>query len=241
MKSWLVIGDHSIRESINNRPKAAKCLYLRQDFTSNSDLKDLEKLAKAKKLNIKLLGDKKLNQLCQGHQGAILETQSLDAPNWQKIYEKSHSLVLALDGIEDPHNLGSILRTAWLMEVDAVLIPKDRSVKMTPTVLKIASGGAEHVPVEEVTNLGRSLEELKKESYWVSGLAEGGHDKLHQWQAEEKAVIVVGAEDQGIRKGTREKCDRIIEIWQVAGGSSYNAAVAAALTMSQYRSHWLKN
>ena len=239
MKNWLVVGDHSIRESITNRPKATKCLYLRQDFSANNDLKELEALAKSKKVNIKLLGDKKLNQLCNGHQGAVLETQALPAPDWNKIYQKSHSLVLALDGIEDPHNLGSILRTAWLMGVDAVVIPKDRSVKLTPTVLKIASGGAEHVPVDEVTNLGRSLEEFKKESYWVSGLAEGGRDKLHQWEPEEKAVIVVGAEDQGIRKGTRDKCDRIIEIWQVEGGSSYNAAIAAALSMSQYRNKWL--
>lgn len=235
MKNWQVIGHHSIRESLKKRPRAAATLYIREDYKKSEELLELYKLSEKAKVNIKQMGEKKLNQIQKGNQGAVLETKALDEPDWQKIYEKDSSLVLVLDGIEDPHNLGAILRTAWLMGVDAMIIPKDRSVKLTPTALKIASGGAEYVPLEVVTNLNRKLDELKENSYWVSGLAEGGTDQLHKWEPEDRTVLVVGAEDKGMRKSTREACDRIIEIWQVEGGSSYNASVASSLAMSRYR------
>lgn len=235
MKDWIVIGHHSIRESVEKRPKDVKNLWLAEAGLNNRELSELFGIAKKLRVPTKLVGDKKLNQLIKGHQGAVLETRALPPANWSQISTKAESLVLALDGIEDPHNLGAILRTAWLMEVDAILIPKDRSVKLTPTALKIASGGAEHVPLEVETNLNRKLSELKEAGYWVSGLAEGGRDRVDQWEPEEKVVIVVGAEGDGLRKSTRENCDRIMEIWQTPSGSSYNASVAAALAMSQYR------
>lgn len=235
MKNWQVIGHHSIRESLLLRAHEAQELLIRENYKASKDLSELVRIAEKNSVFIKTMGDKKLNQAQPGHQGAILLTKPVSAPDWDSIYAKDKSLVLVLDGIEDPHNLGAILRTSWLMGADALVIPKDRSVKLTATALKIASGGAEHVPIEVVTNLGRSLADLKENSYWVSGLAEGGSDTLYKWEAEEKAAIVVGAEDTGIRKSTREACDRIIEIWQVEGGSSYNASIAASLAMSQYR------
>ncbi len=185
-------------------------------------------LCKKKNIPVRLKGKKFFNQLAGGHQGVSVSMN--ESPQWQEsAAEKEESLVVFLDGIEDPHNLGSILRTSWLLNVDGIFIPKNRRVDLTPVVCKVASGGVEHVPVESC-HFPSQLEWFKEQGYWVYGLKEGGDVLLPKQNANSKAVLVVGSEGTGLRSSTEKFCDQFITIPQVESGSSYNASVAFAMS-----------
>ena len=140
-------------------------------------------------------------------------------------------LILVLDGVQDPHNLGACLRTAEAAGVAAVVIPKDRSVGLTPVVRKVAAGAAERVPVVAVTNLARSLERLKQLGYWISGLAGEGAEDLFEVDFTGPLVLVLGAEGEGLRRLTRETCDRLVRIPMRGNIESLNVSVAAAVCL----------
>jgi 23S rRNA (guanosine2251-2'-O)-methyltransferase len=145
--------------------------------------------------------------------------------------DASSKLVLALDEVEDPQNLGNILRTAWLQGVAGVLVPEMRSARLSPSVCRVACGGAEHVPLIRCENLPLALTDLKAAGFWIYGLAEEGQSLTWQVEVAERAVWVVGSESSGLRTTVRRACDDLVRIEQAASGSSYNAATAAALAL----------
>ena len=221
-----VVGIHSCREALLSHPQWVEEVAV-QD-SKDQDLAEFEELSKKKSLKFKFVGKKFLNNIAESHQGVAVALS--DRPRWDdKASQKQRSLVVFLDGITDPHNLGAILRTAWLLEVDGIFIPKERSVDLTPIACKVASGGAEHVPIDPV-HFGSQLDWFKKEGYWIFGLSEEGKGLLPQVNFPEKTVLIVGAEDKGLRASTAKFCDELIQIPQTAGGSSYNASVAFAIS-----------
>jgi 23S rRNA (guanosine2251-2'-O)-methyltransferase len=143
-------------------------------------------------------------------------------------------LVIALDQISDPQNLGAVLRSAAFFGADAVLLLKNRSAELTPKVARIAVGGAEFVDVFRVINLARSLDTLRGYGYWVYGLDERGERTIRETEFDPQSVLVVGAEGQGLRQRTRTKCDALV---QIPGGregvESLNAAVATAIALAE--------
>lgn len=141
------------------------------------------------------------------------------------------STVLILDGLEDPHNLGSILRTADASGVDGVIIPKRRSVALTQTVVKASTGAIEHVPVIRVTNLAQTIEELKDNGYWVVGTEAENATDYREMDAAMPLAIVIGSEGQGMSRLVKDKCDFYIKIPMVGHVNSLNASVAASLMM----------
>ncbi len=175
-----------------------------------------------------------------GHQGIALEIDSLEPVlDIDKIKDKK-SVLVALDEIEDPTNLGNLLRTSWLMGVDALLITQDRSVKLTPQVCKIASGGAEHVPVEIVHPLANTLEDYKKLGYWVYGLDANAEKNIYEVSFPDKVILVAGNEGKGLRKTTLNVCDEFVKIPQVTDVASLNVATSLAVTLSQVQRAFLK-
>lgn len=143
-------------------------------------------------------------------------------------------VVLALDQISDPQNLGTILRSAAFFGVDAALILKNRAAELTPLVARIAVGGAELVRVHRITNLARSLQILKGLGFWIYGLDERGEQTLAQTEFDERTVLVVGAEGEGLRQRTRRECDALVRIPGGRPGlESLNAGVAAAVAMAE--------
>ena len=142
-------------------------------------------------------------------------------------------LVIALDQISDPQNLGAMLRAAAFFGADAVLLLKNRSAELTPKVARIAVGGAEFVDVFRVTNLARSLDILREYGFWVYGLDERGEHTLRETEFDRQSVLVVGAEGQGLRQRTRTKCDALVRIpGGREGVESLNAAVATAIALA---------
>jgi 23S rRNA (guanosine2251-2'-O)-methyltransferase len=143
-------------------------------------------------------------------------------------------VVLALDQINDPQNLGTILRTAAFFGVDAVLLLRNRSADITPLVVRVAVGGAEFVKIFRVTNLARSLEKLKQLGFWIYGLDERGERTLAETKFDDKAVLVIGAEGQGLRQRTRQTCDALVRIpGGRRGVESLNAGVATAVALGE--------
>jgi 23S rRNA (guanosine2251-2'-O)-methyltransferase len=140
-------------------------------------------------------------------------------------------ILLVLDGVTDPHNLGACLRTAEAAGASAVIVPRDRSAGLTAVVQKSAAGAAERVPVVAVTNLVRALEKLKELGYWITGLAGEATESLYDVDLTGPLVLVMGAEGEGMRRLTRETCDRLVKIPMHGKAESLNVSVAAAVCL----------
>ena len=147
-------------------------------------------------------------------------------------HASAKSLVIALDGITDPHNFGAIIRSAAFMGVDAIIIPQDRSVSINPVVFKIASGGVSHSSIIQVTNLPQSLEGLKSAGYWIAGLSEHAEQSLQSLVPSEKLVVVIGNEETGLRPLVQKRCDYFLSLPAHGPIKSLNASVAASLALA---------
>lgn len=143
----------------------------------------------------------------------------------------SKQMFLALDGVQDPHNLGACLRTAEAAGVAAVIVPKDRAAGLTAVARKVAAGAAERVPVVAVTNLARTLERLKERGYWLTGLAGEASETLFEVDLSGPLVLVLGAEGEGMRRLTRETCDRLVRIPMLGKAESLNVSAATAVCL----------
>ena len=141
----------------------------------------------------------------------------------------SNDLILILDGILDPQNLGSIIRSAHCLGANGVVIPTDRAASVTPAVLKASAGSAEHLPISRVTNVSRTIDDLKNRGFWVFGAdAHGGKD-IGEHNFKVPAVLVMGSEDKGIRPLVKRKCDFLVTIPMAGKFDSFNVAVAAGI------------
>lgn len=238
-KGRFVAGIHACREVLRVRPHEVHAVYLKNDWQNVHDLKQISEICDHNDVAVETRKDSFFNQICATHQGVVMDV--LGRPKFsEKALGEDKSLVLILDEIEDPHNLGAILRTAWLMSAKAVFITDKRSATLTATAAKVACGGAEHVPVVVEKSLQVLLGMLKEKGYWVYGLAGEADAGLWDVEFSERTAIVVGAEDKGIRASTRNFCDQLISIPQAEAAASFNASVATAIAVSEVQRQWLK-
>lgn len=228
-----IAGHHAIREILNARPKSVRTAWLTQRWESSAELREFHKIMLANKTKIEIKSDSKLEEICRSHQGAILFADPLKEMEISFLNDFAIATVLVLDGLEDPHNLGAILRTSWLLGVKAILVPNDRAVGLTATVHKIACGGVEHVPVISCNQFAKPIEELKEMGFWVFGLSHKSKTTLYNWKAHEKVVWCIGAEDKGLRTTTEKLCDELVGIPQLSAAASFNASVATAIALSE--------
>jgi len=149
-------------------------------------------------------------------------------------------LVVLLDGVEDPHNLGAIVRTAHAAGAGAVVIPERRAASLTDVVAKAAAGALEHLPVARVTNLNRALEDLKKRGYWIYGLDERGTEDYDRVEYSTPTVLVLGGEGKGLHEQVRKHCDVLVRIPMAGKISSLNVSVAAGIVLFEWRKRRLK-
>ncbi len=147
----------------------------------------------------------------------------------------SAALVVALDGVEDPHNLGAIVRTAYAAGAGAVVIPERRAASVTDVVAKAAAGAIEHLPIVRVTNLNRALEDFKKRGYWIYGLDERGPAVYTEAEYASPAVLVLGGEGKGLHEQVRKHCDLLVRIPMAGQISSLNVSVAAGVFLFEWR------
>ena len=228
-----VIGVHACREALKARAsKELKSIYFKVGWDKSLILKALAKMAKRKKMDIKTLSEKKLNQIGLSHQGVCLFTSGFPHLNLESL--SANSVILILDRIQDPKNLGAIIRTSWLMGVDALFLSSRHSVPLNASVAKSACGGLEYVPIEIRENLPQCIKELKQKNFWFYALDFNSNNNLWKEKFEGRTAFVFGGEESGIRKGLKKVCDKSLSISQKQKEASYNVSVAAALTLGEY-------
>ncbi len=234
-----VYGIHAVESILSRRPENIIQLFL-LDGRKDKAFAKIEALAERAGIKIQNSGKKKLDDRVNGnHQGVIAEVKIADALMTESqlldlVAEKKNCLLLILDGITDPHNLGACIRTADAAGVDAIVLPKDRSASMNPTVRKVACGAAESVPIVRVTNLVRFLNEIKNEFVWILGTAGEASKDVFEVDFPAKTAIVMGAEGSGMRRLTRENCDDLIKIPMFGSVSSLNVSVATGISLFAY-------
>ena len=233
-REWrIVIGTHAIHEALRARAHQVKGLWVRQGWEASADLREIIELAEKSRIKPEIKSSASIERFGPSEQGAALFVQGAPVLNMESLKAADLSIVLILDGIEDPHNLGAILRTSWLTGVKGLFIPEDRAVGLTPTVHKVACGGVEHVPVEETTNFAGYAQQLKDQGYWIFGLSPRGKKSIFELQLPEKVVWAIGSEDKGLRVNTERLCDELVYIPQSSASASYNASVATAMALTE--------
>ncbi|TVQ40181.1 MAG: 23S rRNA (guanosine(2251)-2'-O)-methyltransferase RlmB [Wenzhouxiangella sp.] len=208
----------------------------------NARLDELAQRLAAVGVAVESADDRALDRLAEGvrHQGVIAEFQArqpLDDRGLVELLEASDDmpLLLVLDGVQDPHNLGACLRTAAAAGVVAVIAPKDRAAGLTPAARRAAAGAAELVPLAQVTNLARSLALLADHGIWRLGLVGEAGPSLYRANLEGPMALVMGSEERGLRRLTRERCDELAQIPMAGGIESLNVSVAAGIALFEAR------
>jgi 23S rRNA (guanosine2251-2'-O)-methyltransferase len=234
-----LVGFHAVTSRLRQKADTVSEVYLDAE-RNDGRAKDLRELAK--KLGVRLIpvDSKRLDGMAGGarHQGVVAQAQPLDVPQFiEDVLEglDEPPLLLILDGVQDPHNLGACLRAADGAGAHAVIAPKDRSVGLTTAAIKVASGAAESVPYIVVTNLARTLRDLKDRGIWLVGTDDAAPQSLYKAKLEGAIGIVLGAEGEGLRRLTKETCDLLVSIPMRGTVESLNVSVASGICLYEAR------
>jgi 23S rRNA (guanosine2251-2'-O)-methyltransferase len=232
----IVFGLHAVRAVLQQHPERVSLLIV-QKGRDDGRLAEITALAQAANVKIASRDAQELDRLAAGerHQGVCVQMRSvgvLGEGALDELLEKAQSpLLLVLDGVQDPHNLGACLRTADATGVAAVIVPRDRAAGMSPTVRKVASGAAETVPLIQVVNLARTLRWLKEREIWIVGTDDEAPKSLFETSLTGSMAMVLGAEGQGLRRLTKESCDALISIPMRGVVESLNVSVATGVVL----------
>ncbi|WNO08151.1 23S rRNA (guanosine(2251)-2'-O)-methyltransferase RlmB [Teredinibacter sp. KSP-S5-2] len=229
-------GIHAIQSLLKSAPKKIVELYLAEG-RQDQRMQKVVTAAQKQGIPIKLVDKKTLDSMSDGkHQGVfayVMPGKKLDEAALYEMVQTldSEPLILVLDGVTDPHNLGACMRSADASGVDAVVVPKDNSASLNDVARKVACGAAETVPLIPVTNLARSLKKLQELGLWVYGAAGEAEQTIYDATLSGPRVIVMGAEGDGMRRLTRETCDELIKIPMQGSVSSLNVSVATGVVL----------
>ena len=228
-----VVGIHAVGELLKVRPQAVDTLWLREKYNDHSELSALFDLGKSRGIRVQLHNPAVLDRVIASHQGVMAFTQEEPELDFSALEAAEAATLVALDEVEDPHNLGAILRTAWLLGAQGILTPEHRSAHLSPAVSKVAQGAAEHVPVVRETALPERLKRLKEHGFWILGLSHKAKQTIYDLDIPAKVVWVLGSESSGLRKSVEGACDDFISIPQTVPEASYNVSVAAAMALGE--------
>jgi 23S rRNA (guanosine2251-2'-O)-methyltransferase len=236
----ILYGINSVLEALRADSRTLNKIIVAEGKEGTS-FRTLRELARARQVPLRVRPREVLSKLARGkkHQGVIGLTAGFSYSTWDALKDKvqsagGHAIVLILDSIEDPQNLGSLIRTAEACGAQGVILPKDRAAGITPVVVKASAGASAHLPVIRVTNLASTLEELKKEGFWIVGADPRGDKNLYEMNFDMKVGLVIGSEGKGIRPLVLNKCDYRIAIPMKGKVSSLNAAVAGAVILFEF-------
>ncbi|GGI87209.1 23S rRNA (guanosine(2251)-2'-O)-methyltransferase RlmB [Legionella impletisoli] len=237
MSEQYIYGIHAVMALLENPNRVIKQLYVASG-REDKKISDVLNMAKSRKIPLETLSSQVMNQKFSGrnHQGLVALTESLSEYSERDIPEllkrcSHHPLILILDGVTDPHNLGACLRSADAAGVDFVMIPKDKSASITPVVSKVASGAAETMPVARVTNLVRGMEILKEHGVWIYGAAGEAKHSVYSLDFKGPTALIMGREGSGLRRLTREHCDGLFSLPMYGAVTSLNVSVAAGICL----------
>lgn len=238
--SQTIYGLHAVRTMLQKHPERVTAVRM-AERRDDPRAREIEELARRQQIPVQRVDAHALKQQLGdvAHQGVVADIRPL--PPWTEddllaaLQEPAQGaqapLIVALDGVQDPHNLGACLRTADACGALAVIVPRDRAAQVTPVVRKVAVGAAETTPVVAVTNLVRTLKLLKDAGLWVIGADADGAKRAHEVDLEGGVVLVLGAEGAGLRHLTRQTCDWTVRLPQLGAVESLNVSVAAGMLL----------
>ena len=236
MKGELIFGVNPVKESLQGT-RGAYNLYVQISATDHR-VEKIIRLAEDRGVPVHRRDKNDITKMCASshHQGIALEVEPFQYTDFDDLMTAvgqsgTSGFILVLDAIQDPHNLGALIRSAACAGVNGVVIPKDRACGITAAAEKTSAGAVETVPVAMVTNIAQTLETLKKLGYWVYGLDGGARQSVYGTDFSGNVVLVVGGEGEGIRPLVRKQCDVVMSIPQYGGVSSLNASVAGGVAL----------
>lgn len=234
----IIYGIHAVRHAFKKSPEEILELWVQEGKQGSGEVNQILDLASAAGISVSAVSREAMERAAGNsvHQGILLRrkttpTKITDLDSLLSSLKDRIPLLLVLDGVQDPHNLGACLRTANATGVDAIIVPRDRAVAVTATVRKIASGAAEHTPVITVTNLARSLDRIREQGIWCFGLSDQAQDGIYTVDLTVPLALVLGAEGKGLRQNTRNHCDKLVQIPMAGEVESLNVSVAAAVCL----------
>lgn len=237
MSEATVFGMHAVRTLLLQRPERAVVLMLQKD-RQDARVDALLELARSAGIRTRYCDVHELNRQTghQRHQGVCLQVHAMSAQGegaLDELLDRAgiRPLLLVLDGVQDPHNLGACLRTADAAGASAVIVPRDRAAGLSPAVRKVASGAAEAMPLIQVVNLARTLRWLKRRGIWIVGADSQATSSAYQAALDGPLALVLGAEGQGLRRLTKEQCDLLVGIPMRGMVESLNVSVAAGVLL----------
>lgn len=239
----MIIGINPVLEALKSGREMNKILI--SDQLKQQMEQEIQEAVNKRKLIVQKVPRQKLDQMTDGrHQGVIAYVAAYEYAPLEAVFQLAEKrdeapFIMILDEIEDPYNLGAILRTADATGVHGVIIPKRRAVGLTEVVAKTSAGAIEHIPVVRVTNVAQTIDQLKAKNIWIVGTDESGSQDYRTLDGETAIAIVVGNEGKGISRLVKEKCDWMIHIPMKGAIPSLNASVASSLLMFEiYRKRY---
>ena len=229
----IIYGRHTVLEALRAGRAFNRILIAGDPHTP--PLADLIDTARQRGIPYQLTDRRRLDAVCHApHQGVVALVAAHAYASFEEILDRaggSPPLLLVLDGIEDPHNLGALLRTSAAAGVDGVLLPKRRAVGLTGAVAKASAGAVERIPVAQVPNIASALQTLKENGVWTVGLSPDFPQKFTEVDYRLPTALVIGGEGRGLRPLVQRHCDHLVRIPMAPGSESLNASVAAALVL----------
>jgi 23S rRNA (guanosine2251-2'-O)-methyltransferase len=236
MKDEIIYGLNPVMEALRGTRRAFE-LFL-AGAGSDRRFAKLLQLAKERDVPVRQREKSDITRLCgtEHHQGVALRVEAFAYAGIEDILERWRSsgesgLIVVLDGVQDPHNLGALIRSAACAGAHGVIIPRDRAVGVTAVVEKTSAGAVETVPVAQVANIAQTLEELKKEGFWIYGAEGTSAASLYDQDFRGNTAVVIGGEGEGIRPLVQKKCDYLVSIPIKGGVNSLNASVAGGVML----------
>lgn len=236
----IICGTHAVTELLRAKKRPCYEILIAQGKKEKA-VCDIEAMAIKSGVPVRSISNEELASIAslEKHQGVAAKTNVFPFDSLQNIVKKAKEdpkkgFLLVLDGILDPHNLGSLIRTAHQTGVHGLIIPKDNSAPVSPTAVKGSAGATEYLQIVEVTNIVSTLKELKNNGYWIVGADGSSKDSLYLFDfTQDNYVLVLGGEGRGIRRLVRENCDFLLSIPMFGSIDSYNVSVAGAMFMSE--------
>lgn len=235
MSSEFIIGKNPVMEALKSERDINKIWIA--EGSQKGQMTQIIGQAKEKGILVQFVPKKKIDQMVEGiHQGVVASVAAYKYAELDDLFNSAKArgedpFFLLLDELEDPHNLGSIMRTADAVGAHGIIIPKRRAVGLTATVAKASTGAIEHIPVVRITNMAQTIDELKERGIWIVGTDALGKDDYRNMDGTMPIGLVIGSEGKGIGRLIRDKCDFLIRLPMTGKVTSLNASVAASLLM----------
>jgi 23S rRNA (guanosine2251-2'-O)-methyltransferase len=227
-----ICGVHAVYEALASRRVSIERIHIAREMHS-AKVKEILEFARERDIPVRKEDRVVLDRIAEGavHQGIVAISAALSYADFEVLFQRENPLIIVLDGVEDPHNLGAVMRTAEACGASGIVVPDRHSAPLSMTVVKASAGASAYVPISRVKNLVNALDEMKKRGFWIVGIDPAGTQDWTGFDYRGSVALVLGGEHRGVRRLVREHCDVLVRLPMVGKIASLNISVAAAVVL----------